>query len=138
MISRTGDTIIVSIGSWNSGIQNRIYSYKYNSTQDKFILTTDSTIDIVPMFTGISDDGNVVATTSSAAWSQTPPYLCYLIRTINSVTTAQVVHFDVGEGVNNTTYYIRGINVSGDGTKLFIAYSDNTQTAPPLMGNKCI
>ncbi len=123
MISLTGDTIIASISLWSVG-QSRIYSYKYNSTQDKFVLTTDTLLPLAPHFMGMSDDGNVVATATSWRFSNNgeTPHLCFLTQTVTSVP--KIVHFDAGEGVNNLTYYIRGINVSGDGTKLFIAYSD--------------
>ena len=123
MISLTGDTIVASISQWSNGLQSRIYSYKYNSTQGKFILTTDAQVSLIPHFMGMSDDGNVVATAASPRFSAIP-HLCYLIRTVGSVTTPRIVHFDVGEGINNVTYVIRGINVSGDGTKFFIVYSD--------------
>jgi hypothetical protein len=138
MISLTGDTIISSISLWNTGLPSRIYSYKYNSTQDKFILTTDTQLSLIPHFMGMSDDGNVVATATSWRFSNnsTTPHLCFLTKTIGSITTPRIVHFDVGEGVNNVTYYIRGINVSGDGTKLFIVYSDTGSYggAPALWG----
>ena len=119
MISLTGDTIIASISS----SPYRVYSYKYNSTKEKFILTTDTQLGLLPQFMGMSDDGNVVATAASPRFSAIP-HLCFLTRTIGSVTTPRIVHFDVGEGINNVTYVIRGINVSGDGTKFFIVYSD--------------
>lgn len=137
MISLTGDTIVAIIPFWPSG-QSRIYSYKYNSTQDKFVLTTDTLLNLPPHFMGMSDDGNVVATATSPRFSNngTTPHLCFLTRTINSVTTPRIVHFDVGEGVNNLTYYIRGLNVSGDGTKLFIVYSTTLSynSTPSLWG----
>ena len=123
MISLTGDTIVASISLWNTGLQNRVYSYKYNSTQGKFILTTDAQLGLIPHFMGMSNDGNVVATATSPRFSAIP-HLCFLTRTIGSVVTPRIVHFDVGEGINNVTYVIRGINVSGDGTKFFIVYSD--------------
>jgi hypothetical protein len=135
MISLTGDTIIASISQWPSG-QSRIYSYKYDSIQGKFVITTETLLNLPPMFMGMSDDGNVVATATSYRFSNNgaTPHLCFLTRTINSITTPRIVHFDVGEGVNNVTYLIRGINVSGDGTKLFIVYSDTGSSAPASWG----
>jgi hypothetical protein len=126
MITLTGDTIIAIMSFWNSSLQNRIYSYKYNSTQGKFVLTTDTLLFLIPHFAGMSDDGNVIGTATSPRFANNgaTQHMGCLTRTIASVTTPRIIHFDVGEGINNVTYSIRGINVSGDGTKLFIVYSN--------------
>ena len=122
-ISRTGDTIITIISNAGTSVDG-IYVYKYNSTQGNFIFTTKTSVDIQPTFMGISNDGNVVATATSWRFGYSVAHICFLSKTVGSTVTLRMVQLDSGEGTNNIAYFIRGVNVSGDGTKLFVVYSD--------------
>jgi len=141
-ISRTGDTLV-------SPGPARLYRHKYDSTQGIFVLTNTYTMtsygaDMIKM----SNDGNVIVT--AQMWQATGgayggviqtafhSHMCFIIKPVNSVSQARIFQLDSGEGTNNLAYIIRGITVSGDGTKFFVIYSNtvewNSPTSPTLWG----
>jgi len=134
-ISRTGDTIV------SPGI-DRLYRYKYDSIQGKFALSNTYVHNFVNNdFIKMSDDGNVIV--AAPTWRFTTSYgvnygpMCFVIKPVNSVSKAVTFQMDSGEGTNNLGYVIRGVTVSGDGTKLFVIYSDTATfngAGPSLWG----
>ena len=116
-LSLNGNLLIENI-STDLSIQNGIRRYVLNSSGQ--FIPGSTTLIYQPNFMELSDDGNVVVTASNyrAAHLGVTGNVGFLLRT--NVTRQFMV--DHGEGTNNVASYIGGIAVSGDGTKLFVAY----------------